>query len=230
VNIAVGSAFRNFSARVQPYFERVADLQTHAGKDHTVRVIAVEGDSRDDTRGRLDAYASYYRVPTQVVTCNHGQREFGSTEDVDRMVALSRVGNAIFNAVAPTDDVLLYVEADLLWDAHTAGSLIDLALRREDGFDVVAPMIMCAPTIFYDVWGFRVTRDERFAPFKPYHPSLMKDALNSVYSVGSCLAMRGEVARDVRIENDYCLVGWCERARERGYAIAVHTGFEVFHP
>lgn len=228
MNIVVGSAFRNFAPRVDAYMKRVAALQAHAnktGQRHHVRVIAVEGDSKDSTRATLESQAIVHGIDLQLVTHNHGKREFGSTEHEDRMVAMSGVGNAIFEAVRPMDEVLLYVEADLLWDPHTVGSLIDMAFYRAFGFDVFAPYI-AAGTHFYDTWGFRMAREERFSPF---YKGEDKEPFE-VYSVGSCLTMRGEVARRCRIRNDYCLVGWCEDARAQGYHIACAPMFRVNHP
>jgi len=226
VNIAIGSAFRNASHFVHRYIAQVRRLQEHAGPDHTVRIIAAEGDSVDDTRLALMRAATDAGLGIEFVECSHGKRWFGSTEEVERLETLSKVGNAIFNGVRETDDVLLYVECDLLWDPHTVGSLIDMAFRRDEGFDVFAPMVM-AGEHFYDIWAFRM-RGERFGPFAPF--ARLNAGLTEVDSVGSCLTMRGSVARECRIENDYCLVGWCEGARQRGYRIAVHPGFKVHHP
>lgn len=226
MNIVVGSAFRNFAGRVEPYMKRVAALKAHGAPwGARVRVIAVEGDSKDDTWGTLETHAIIHGIDVERVKHNHGGRVFGSTEHEDRMIAMSGVGNAIFESVKPTDDVLFYVEADLLWDPHTAGSLIDMAYRRDGGFDVFAPYVAAGPH-FYDIWGFRMSREERFSPL---YKGEDKEPFE-VYSAGSCLAMRGEVARRCRIRNNYCLVGWCEDAREQGYSIACAPMFRVNHP
>jgi len=224
VNIAVGSAFRNSAWRLGQYLARVQALRDHAGRDHVVRVIAVEGDSKDNTYELLRTAGPLVSVRK----CSHGGPIYGSTERPERMKALSRVGNAIFEAVREDDDVLVYIESDLLWDPHTIGSLIDMAIRRDGGYDVFAPLVF-AGLSFYDVWGFRKD-GARFAPFPPYHSGLAKTGLTEVDSVGSCLVMRGDVARDVRIENEHCLVGWCESARSKGYRIATHAEFRITHP
>lgn len=223
MKIAIGSAFRNMAWRLGDYFTRVEALRQHAGPDHTVRVIAVEGDSKDDTYNALRAVGPSVTVHK----CSHGGPVYGSTEAPERMRALSRVGNAIFNGVNDDDDVLVYVESDLIWDPHTIGSLIDMAVRRDGGYDVFAPLVF-AGLSFYDVWGFRKD-GARFAPFPPYHSGLAPTGLTEVDSAGSCLVMRAEVARTIRITNDYCLAGWCEAARGKGYRIAVHPEFRIQH-
>lgn len=221
MNIVVGSAFRNSVHYLGRYFAQIDALRKHFDPAHTVRVIAVEGDSKDKTRKILP------RPGVEVVTAAHGGPVYGSTEHSERMIALSKVGNSIFGAVKDTDDVLVYVESDLLWDPQTINSLIEKAITQEGGFDVFAPLIF-AGQCFYDVWGFRKD-GARFSPFAPYH-SGMNGSLTEIDSAGSCLVMRSIVARECRIRNDYCLVGWCEDARAHGYRIAVCSDLRIHHP
>lgn len=222
MNIVIGSAFRNSAGNAMKYFLRVAELQRSLGPDYPVRVIAVEGDSKDHTREALIRAAQEHGVDLYLVTCNHGQREFGSTEDKDRMAALSQVGNAIFSGVLPSDDLLIYVEQDLLWEPRTFVSLIVSVVLAE--FQVVAPYI-AAGEHFYDVWGFRHLDGQRFSPF--FKPGGLPF---EVSSVGSCLAMPAYVAIKTRIEDDNCLVGWCRSARALGYKIAIDPSLIVRHP
>lgn len=230
VNIAIGSAFRNCGPNAMRYMERVRALQDWIEDEGTVRVIAVEGDSVDNTRQALSVAAEYHNIPLDLVTCNHGGPMFGSTEAPERMVALSKVGNAIFDAVQPTDDLLFYVESDLIWEPEVADDLLRFAYGQAMNYDVFAPLVM-AGRAFYDIWGFRWLNGERWSPFvldaDPVKSAARKDDVLEVSSVGSCLAMRGEVARNVRIRNEYCLVGWCEDARAQGYRIGVHCGLRV---
>lgn len=235
--IVVGSAFRNCAPAITRYFKRIDALQEHA--QQAVRIIAVEGDSVDRTRELLSDYTRYFDL--DIITCNHGKRKFSSTEDADRLVALSKVGNAIFGGVRDTDDVLLYVESDLLWDPHHVGTLIDCAAEKRYGIDVWGPVVM-AGAAFYDVWGFRHLDGARFSPFENESYTLGEVVKNDLglarevlpycelSSVGSCLAMRAEIARQVRITDDYCLVGWCKNARVAGYRIGIHWGAQVNHP
>lgn len=223
MNVVVGSAFRNSAYNAARYLDRVAALRNQLPSD-TVRVIAVEGDSRDTTRDELVKQAQARGLALDLVTHNHGGRVFSSTEHEDRLTAMSGVGNAIFESVRETDDVLFYIESDLLWDAPMAVSLIRLAAERTNNLDVFGPRIM-AGKMFYDIWGYRHLDGRRFSPLEEVPPTLIE-----VSSIGSCLAMRGEVARKCRIRDNYCLVGWCRDARAQGYRIGVHGGLEVNHP
>ena len=224
MNIVFGSAFRNSGSRALTYLERVVAFRDLVPW-HQVRVVAAEGDSTDNTREVLATGAAYHRLPIEILRCDHGGPVFGSTEHPERMTALSKVGNAIFDAVRHEDDALVYIENDLTWKAETIRQLVNAAVNYT-GYDVIAPMVM-ASTAFYDIWGFRGLDGERFSPFAPYHPSYKSNEVFEVASVGSCLVMRGHVARLCRIRNDYCLVGWCEDARSKGFRIAVRPDLIV---
>lgn len=217
MRIAVGSAHRSSAHNVERYLRQVSDLERILRDGDTLRIIAVEGDSVDNTRERLIRESAVFALQLELVTCNHGGPHFGSVDTPERMRALSMVGNAIFEAVRPDDDVLLYVESDLMWNAVAALALIDR--MRESDFDVLVPLVM-AGRAFYDTWAFRGLDGARFGPFAPYHSQLHND-LMEIASAGSCLAIRGEVARRCRIRNDNALVGWCEDVRNNGYRIAV---------
>lgn len=226
MNIVIGSAFRNSRHRLREYFARVQALKA-AWPQHTIRVIAVEGDSTDDTRERLGYEAAQWNINCDVRTCNHGGPVFGSVETLTRFQALSKVGNAIFDGVLPTDDVLIYVESDLLWTPGAMDSLLEALITSD--YNIVAPLIM-AGDLFYDIWAYRGLDERRFSPFYPYYPGIEKGQPIEVGSVGSCLMMLGNPARDARILDDNCLVGWCKNARQWGYRIGVVPTVIVRHP
>ncbi len=229
MKIVVASAFRNMSGRISHYFRQVHALQEHLGSEHAVRVVACEGDSIDDTDREIKHLGDLWEIPTKVITHNHGHPPFGSTEKPERLKALTGVSNKVFSGVRASDDVLVYVESDLIWKPHDIGSLIDMARDRRDGFDVFAPMVW-AGQAFYDIWGFRGLDGERFSPFKPFHPDLPAQGIGEIGSAGSCLVMKAGVARKVKNESDMALVGWCAEARKEKYKIACAVGFGIKHP
>lgn len=241
MNIAIISAFRNSESRLLRYFLQVEALLLHGRKtdpDLSVRVIAVEGDSTDKTKTQLRNAKKIFNLPfnVKVVTHNHGKREFSSTEDTDRLEALTGVMKAgLSEADSSKDDVVLYVESDLIWNPHQVGSLIDMALRQEKGFDIFAPMIWAGKDhlgrrIFYDIWGFR-KNGARFSPFYPYTSEYLSNLqVSEIDSAGSCLAFRSEIAEKVEVSGSNGLVSFCESARKSGYKIAVAPQFYVEHP
>ena len=243
MKIAAASAFRNSSnQQILRWMSQLVALRAELREHYycSLRTVAVEGDSTDETAERLQAKAARELAPRdigfQLVTCNHGGPVFGSTEAPERMVALSKVGNAVFDAVRPDDDVLVYVESDLIWDAETIRGLIDYVTTRCEDVAEDAPIHVIAPMVFagdnfYDVFAYRGSDGARFSPFPPYHSSLKPSIeLVEVSSAGSCLVMTGEVARCVRIKDDNALVGWCAEARRRGYRIWVAPELRIAHP
>lgn len=247
MNTAVVSAFRNSSlGHVRRWASQCASLRAHLRTLHycAVHVSAIEGDSSDNgaTVKYLREECAHNNLAHNITHLNHGRPHYGSVEHPDRMSSLSKVNTAMLDSIAVNDDVVVYVESDLVWDAATIGQLISLLLSQTK-FQVVAPMVF-AGDLFYDVWGHRGLDGERFSPFPPYHSSLARrdsaryftsdpnhsDDLLEVSSAGSCLIMRGDVARTVRITDNGALVGWCKSARDLGHRIAVAPELVVRHP
>jgi len=219
VRIALGSAFRNSAGNVTQYISRVCALREILGPDNDLRLIAGEGDSVDHTRAELHVQAVAKNIPIEFVECSHGQRIFGSTEEPDRLAALSGVFNAVLGGVRLSDDLFLYVEQDLRWEPAALNKLLIAALECESDMDIFAPMVM-AGQHFYDTWAYRLNGD-RFSPFYPYHRDLDGKSILEVDSIGSCAAMRADVARATRVRDGNAFVGWCAEARRLGYRIAV---------
>jgi hypothetical protein len=228
MNIAIGSAFRNSAGRLQRYTSQVDAFRRFLSPDYFVRVIAAVGDCVDNTYCELRSRMAVQGIPTQFVKCDHGGPVFGSTEEQARMDALTVVGNAILGGVNATDDILVYVESDLVWDAYTIKLLVDMVAGQRGGFDVVSPLIFAGPH-FYDIYAFRKD-GVRFSPFPPYHSDLNPYGLTEVDSTGSCLVMRADVARTVRMPPGGVLIGWCNQARAQGYRIGVTSELRVTHP
>jgi hypothetical protein len=233
MKIQVVSAFRNMSGRVPKYYQQVHALRVAFNSQVELGVVACTGDNEDRTREELLVLQKHFGVPTTIVDYSHGCRDWGSTEEGERLEKLSGVLNAALDGVAPDTDYVLYVESDLLWDPYQVHDLVAEVVRDPVTFPVVAPLVY-AGEAFYDVWGFRGTDGERFAPFPPYHSSLKglvdEECVVEVSSVGSCMVMAGVVARTVRCENGNALVGWCEAARAGGYRIGVAPHLRVDHP
>jgi hypothetical protein len=228
--VVIGSAFRNSpNWVVERYFAQVFSYEKELSSwGWKLRVIAVEGDSRNsETRDSIVEWAGIYDIDLSLTQVNHGGPEFGSVETLERFVALSKVGNGILEQVEVDDDIVVYVESDLLWSPDTFIRLGNQIL--EEGLDVVSPLIF-AGQHFYDVWGFRGLDNARFAPFPPYHSMLNLDGLTEVSSVGSCLVMRAQVANDCRMIDNECLVGFCKDARNKGYKIWVDARERINHP
>jgi len=228
MKVAIGSAFRNSAARGQlhRYFQQVEHLhQLLQKRGDSLHVIAIEGDSVDNTHFELRRYSEYLMLAMQVVNRTHGCREWGSTEEPERMQKLSYVGNGILEHVHEDDDALIYVESDLVWQAPAIVRVLD---KLKEGVDVIAPMTF-AGEAFYDIWAFR-KNGHRFGPFHPYHGDLNLNELTTVDSAGSCLIMKGEVARKCRIIDGEALVGFSRDVWAKGFTLFCDPTERIQHP
>lgn len=231
--IVLGSAWRNSAYNINRYICQALDLSDALGEQgHELRVLAVEGDSTDSTEQTLTKRAYQTGLDLKLVKHDHGGPRFGSVEDRNRMLALSGVLAAGFRCVTCDDDILIWVESDLIWDAHTMIELIE-CVKERNGFDVIAPLTF-AGEAFYDVWGFRGLDGVRWGGVYPYHEDVAASEpwkLVEVSSVGSCLAMTSRVARSVNAAtNTTALVGWCQAARLSGVRIAAKVNARIEHP
>jgi hypothetical protein len=259
VRFCVGSAFRNAAGRqVSNWISQCLAFHREL-RDHyycSFRAIAVEGDSTDSTRRQLISESAERGLDLTLHTCNHGGPIYGSTEQPERMVALSKVGNAILDAVDKHDDVLVYVESDLLWDGETIRQLIDRLLdwsthdidetwgaenqppEGDPAFDTFIAG-RWVPKLKADVWAPVVMAGDMFYDCfvfrdldgnRIYHPFPYTQP-TELGSAGSCLIMPASIARDTCIRmSTGALVEWCEKARGVGYRIAVDPSCVIRHP
>jgi glycosyltransferase involved in cell wall biosynthesis len=224
-NVVIVSFFRNSARKghLVPFFKQVRALREALGDKYHTRLVAVEGDSDDRTITTIETLATQINISLSMGYYSHGLREFGSTEHPTRLYHLSRLGNVGLSMVKESDDVVLYVESDLIWDASTIVKLLD------HNVDMVSPLVFAGDN-FYDVFCYRDLQGNRFSPFPPYSSSLLPYGLTEVSSVGSCIVMKAVVARNCRIPEGEVLIGFCARARESGYHIYVDPLARVNHP
>lgn len=232
MNITLCSSFRNAVPYLPVYLRQVADLDTllyHAG--HRLSFIWAEGDSTDSTQKML--HAARRRFKSTIVDATHGGPAYGSIVNVQRFAQLAYVANKVWELLPAEADVVIWAESDLWFDAQTMLALIN---RLED-YPAVAPMVMHKsgyaaygdPGVryFYDRWAFRCN-GQQFTNHPPYHPAINGEMLK-MDSVGSCLAMRGDVARGVYVPIEDVLVGTCRLIYENGGSVWLDPTLSVEH-
>lgn len=245
MKIALVSAFRDSSqSHVTRWLDQVHALRDAIPRGYTLRPIAVEGDSRDDSTTRYleegsRGLAAVTGTPLTVLHYSHGGPHFGSVESAQRMAQLSKLGEFWLYWVAQMDvDVVVYVDSDLIWDTRTILQLVE-RVANNGPHDVFAPLVFAGPH-FYDVWAYRGLDGAQFGPMAPYHSSLADwvecgghspiEPLTEVSSVGACVAFPRNAAADVPSMNSNAFVGWCGALRAAGYRIFVDPTLSVRHP
>jgi hypothetical protein len=225
MHIAIGSIFRNSESYVNRYLDQILSLRA-AAPQHNFELLLVEGDSTDGTWALLDCL--FFDAVTKR---EHGGPLFSSVDNVVRWRQSSFVWEGVLERVPLDTDVFIYVESDLIWDPTTMLQLIHHL--EKPGVDVVAPMCFRSD-YHYDTWGMRGPDGKGFGLWYPFHDSLKEPSATGLWrisSAGSCLVMRGPVARTCHFDPaDLAIVGFCRNAAENGYQLWVDPTLKVHHP
>jgi len=212
-NVTIVAPFRDCEGRVEAFADRVDGL---AWEWEALRVVAVEGDSADGTRARLEEQACW-DPRWRVVRCDTGAPHYGSVVNAERFATLATVYNAGMDAVdLGWSDYVLMLPSDIVYEADMLQRLAD-DLERP-GADLVAPFVFMH-NVFYDIWAFS-TEDGRGVPAfgrfdlgRRYGRDLVK-----MQTVGGTLLMRAEVLRaGCRYTAEEVDRGLCRMARALGF-------------
>lgn len=231
MNIALASIFRNSQSYLARYFAQVNLLRQHlTARGDTLRLILAEGDSGDDTFKMLCDYSAGQSA--DVFKREHGGQVFGSVDHSERWRNISFVCNGVLERVRENDDALIYIESDLIWQVETMLNLVNhLAIA-----DAVAAMCYHMPENigkrFYDTWGHRAL-GECFSAHPPFHRALVGNAgeLIEIDSAGSCIVMRGSVARVARFNPpELGIVGFGKDIHAHGFRLWLDPQSYVVHP
>jgi len=161
----------------------------------------------------------------------HGGPVFGSVDSPIRFRQMSWVQDGVMERITPEDDVLIYVEADLIWQPETMLKLLEHL--EKPGVDLVYPMGWYQGRN-YDMWAFRGLDGIPFGLYPPFHTCMFEESTNGLYplsSSGSCIVMKSEVARNCRFDPpEMAIVGFGWNARSKGYKIWFDPNLRIEHP
>jgi hypothetical protein len=191
-----------------------------------LRVIVGENDSRDDTKDQLAAWKREADYDVTVLDCGDGSQHFASVDDPERWRSIAGVMNRVLDEVTPDDDEVIYVDADLWWDATMA---VRLLMKREMfSLDVLCPFATYQGRAF-DLWGtrkggVRITRRD------PYWPDVAAVGRVEVDSAACFNVMDAHWARVARFGETDANVGWHDQIRAKGGRIWLDFDERVVHP
>lgn len=219
--VTVITPCRDAGAGIDAYRRRLEALDYPAD---CLRVVIVEGDSVDDTPGRLRAWATFEPRLT-VVTCTTGQPRFGSVVNAERFRLLAQVFNAGLDAVDTAwSDYALMLPADIAYGPSLLRRLV------AHGVDFVCPLTWMG-NVFYDTWALSV--NECFFPNFPreWADAHLGQSLIRATTVGGTLLMRATALRDgVRYTPDEVDRGLSRHAARLGYGLHLDPTTHVYHP
>ncbi len=220
-NVTICSPLRDAGQILPAYRERIKRL---VWPPHQLRIIAVEGDSNDDTWDQLQAWAAQDERVT-LGKCDLGKPHYGSIVHPERFQVLATVFNAALNLVdLEWSDYVLFLPGDIEYQPELLGQLVSEQL------DVLAPFSYQSG-YFYDIWGF--TRDkrmfEKFTELDAFlHYGDRPIAMDTVG--GTVLLSKAVLAAGCRYTVEEVDRGLCRQARLLGFEIYGHPGVQVYHP
>lgn len=236
MNVTIASIFRDSASYLDRYVSQVASLRDAlAARGDSLRGVWGEGDSIDRTAQILAEKARKRALTFDLIDVSHGGPKFGSVNVEQRWRQISYCCNAVLDAIKSDADVVIYVESDLIWDAGTMEVLLNLVAYSTATIDAIAPMSMAygeTPPRFYDTYGHR-SGGEQFQPYAPFHPALAAKPNVGIPldSAGSCIVMRGEVARVARFNPpEEGIVGFGKDIAANGFELWLDPTQSVWHP
>lgn len=228
MKVAFCSAFRSATHYLDRYFEQVAGLRALLEtRGDTLRLILGEGDHVDDTRALLPLMSCGYDA--EIVSYDHGGPDHGSVVNPVRFANMAKIWNRIWQRVPQDADAVVFCEADLVWQPETMLDLIDNLAHAP----AVAPFIRLQrrgwpSDAFYDNWAFR-RNGIHIGLRPPYFEGWDVQQPIQVDSGGSCVAMRGALARRVSWPAEDVIVGLCRQLYEQGGSLWLLPQLEVVH-
>lgn len=222
--ILLASVFRNSSSYLARYVDQVKAFREAVSPD-SLHVIAVEGDSTDDTYNLLDDASD---IDT-LLTCEHGGPTFPSTIHPLRWRQLSVACNTALCAamrISQPDDIFIYVESDLVWEPDTFLKL----MKDLDEVPAVAPMSMMGMT-FYDVWGHTYDGGTQFKRHVPHYEGwhVGVESLRQIDTAGSCFVTTADALRVIEFSAIDCIRGIGRSLYSHGLSLYVDPTVRVEH-
>lgn len=227
MKITICSAFRSSAHRLTPYFVQVDSLRKRLAKwGDTLSLVLGEGDHTDDTRDKLPGWVSSMGLDAQIVQVDHGGPEFGPVVDEQRFKQLAFVWNGIWRCIPEDSDVAIFLESDLIWHPDALTSLAHLVIQ---GYHAVAPMVLeQGSDRWYDTWAFRVN-GEQFSKEPPYYPGWRPGGMVRMDSAGSCLAIKGSLARQLTWPEENVVIGLCRQVYRINGPVWLNASVSIYH-
>lgn len=230
MNVTLCSVFRDSTPYLERYIDQVWGLWEILDARDKFCCVWGEGDSTDDTLFQLRHGQRLW--PVEIVDCTHGGEKFGSVANPERFRQLAHVGKQIFAAIPAHADVVVYVESDLIWEPATLLALIDRV--ASGAYPASSPMVFLqrdgwAADAWYDTWGAIGLNGRHFTHHPPYNAGYTPEKPFPVSSMGSCMAMRGDIARRIVVD-DRLFQGISAQIWMMGESVWIDPKLTCLHP
>lgn len=232
MNVTLCSLFRDSMGYLRRYIDQVTALgYSIVARGHRLYFVLGEGDSTDCTQEALLEFMESTNLDIVLVNVAHGGQNYGSVVHPQRFKQLAGACNTVWQYIPPDADAVIWCESDLIWQSETMLALLDDLAH----VPAVSPMIELErdgwPKGYaYDRWA--VWRNGvQIHSMPPYFDDLDDDLdLVELDSSGSCMAMRGDVARRVTWPPEDVFRGVSRQIREGGDSVYLDMRLKVQHP
>lgn len=229
MNVVVGSMFRDSVNDLPAYFTLVEFLRKMLQeRGDALRVVAVENDSTDETWDVLDHWLFGTFADGVLIKASDGCPYYPSTDHQPRWQHIAWVCNQILDEMTPDDDVLAYIESDLVWDPAEILSLIDRAYGTTTAWTGAIYHEECG-TRWYDTWGTTLDGEPFRGAAPPYHSKWTGEPMR-VDTCASVLVCPVALARETRFSPIDAFRGWTREINERGGEVWLDPKVGVVHP
>lgn len=225
-NVTICSPFRDAESYLWEYIRRINGLDYPIDN---LRVIAVEGDSNDDTQKHLITFRETSpKGMVMLIKCDTGKPKHGSVVNAERFATLAQVFNAALDAVdLEWTDYVLFLPSDIRYEPD----LLKRLLAVDE--DIVSPFVWIYINdreFFYDCWAFRrngsslgsFPRDQ-LAQFG--NEPIRMDTVGGVTLINTTVLKAG-----VRYTPDEVDRGFCKWAKREGFHVLADPTTHVYHP
>jgi glycosyltransferase involved in cell wall biosynthesis len=197
--------------------------------NYELEIVAVEGDSQDETAPILDDWASKDKR-VHVIHRDLGYPDYGSQVHPERFKALAAVSNLGLEYINDrlNVDYILWLESDLI----IANDMLERLLARNK--PAISPMIWVfdePETRFYDIWAYR-WKGGSFPPHTPawYWDNYPQEPFE-IDTAGSVILLDAKAIKDgARFTQEEAIVSFCKQFKERGYQLWCDPTVYVRHP
>lgn len=218
MNVTICAPFRDSDATLHTFIQQVTTLEHPAAR---LRVIAVEGDSKDHTRLGL---TTWQRIDGRVavLTCDTGKRKYGSIVHPERFAILAQVFNTALDAVdLEWSDYVLFTPSDVLFGPDVLARL--LAHDK----DMIAPFFWGKDGLFHDTWAFERNGQ---SIGKAKRSDSYGDKPLAMDTVGGMVLMRSDVLRaGCRYTPQEVDRGLCKMAQAAGFSVWADPTTHIVH-
>lgn len=225
--VALGSMFRDSTSYLPRYFEQVEALRTMLeDRGDRLRVIAIENDSADETWEMIDRWLFGHFADGVLVKVHDDCPYFPSVDRPERWRHHAWVQNHVLEELDDTDDVLVYVESDLVWTPDDLCALVDKA--KDNQAWTAAVFYREYGGHWYDSWGTSVDGANFFGSY-PYHPKYTGEPMQ-IDTCASVLACPAKLARETRFSPVDAFKGWARDIYAHGGEVWLDPSVAVLHP